>query len=78
MRLYIRSAGEGESTTDLVFSGHNLIAENGAILAESRLFHNSLTISELDVQRLSGERRRLSSFPAVQDEAIRGFIFLCR
>ena len=72
------SAGEGESTTDLVFSGHNLIAENGAILAESRLFHNSLTISELDVQRLSGERRRLSSFPAVQDEAIREFIFLCR
>ena len=69
------SAGEGESTTDLVFSGHNLIAENGAILAESRLFHNSLTISELDVQRLSGERRRLSSFPAVQDEGYQRIYF---
>ena len=68
-------AGAGESTTDMVFTGHNLIAENGAILAESRLFHNSLTISELDVQRLSGERRRLSSFPAVQDEGYQRIYF---
>ncbi len=60
------SAGEGESTTDLVFSGHNLIAENGVILAESKLFQNSMTITELDVQRLSGERRRISSYPAQQ------------
>ena len=60
------SAGEGESTTDLVFSGHNLIAENGVILAESKLFQNSMTVTELDVQRLSGERRRISSYPAQQ------------
>ena len=60
------SAGEGESTTDLVFSGHNLIAENGVILTESKLFQNSMTITELDVQRLSGERRRISSYPAQQ------------
>lgn len=62
------SAGEGESTTDLVFSGHNLIAENGIVLAESKLFQNSLTVTELDVQRLSGERRRISSFPPQQDD----------
>ena len=41
-------AGEGESTTDLVFTGHNMIAENGALLAERR-FATGLTISEIDV-----------------------------
>jgi NAD+ synthase (glutamine-hydrolysing) len=53
------SAGKGESTTDLVFSGHNLIAENGALLEESPLFFSDLSISEIDVFRLEGERRRL-------------------
>lgn len=56
-------AGEGESTTDLVYAGHNLIAENGALLSERR-FATGLTISEVDVQRLSTERRRLTTFPA--------------
>ena len=56
-------AGEGESTTDLVFSGHNLIAENGTLLAERR-FASGLTISEIDVQRLAYERRRMNTFPA--------------
>ena len=55
-------AGEGESTTDLVFAGHNMIAENGALLAEKR-FATGLTISEIDVQRLVYERRRLTTFP---------------
>ena len=55
-------AGEGESSTDLVFAGHNLIAENGVLLAENR-FSNGLTISEIDVQRLVAERRRLTTFP---------------
>ena len=54
-------AGEGESTTDLVFAGHNLIAENGALLAERR-FTSGLTISEIDVQRLISERRRMTTF----------------
>ena len=48
-------AGEGESTTDLVFSGHNMIAENGALLAERR-FATGLTISQLDIGRLCHER----------------------
>ncbi|MDE6259506.1 MAG: hypothetical protein K2M42_01385 [Oscillospiraceae bacterium] len=56
-------AGEGESSTDLVFAGHNMIAENGTLLAENR-FSNGLTISELDIQRLVNERRRLTTFPA--------------
>ena len=50
-------AGEGESTTDLVFAGHDLIVENGARLAERR-FATGLTVSEVDVDRLSYERRR--------------------
>ena len=54
-------AGEGESTTDLVFSGHNIIAENGALLAERR-FATGLTISEIDVDRLAYERRRMTTF----------------
>ena len=56
-------AGEGESTTDLVFTGHNIIAENGALLAEKR-FNTGLTVSEIDVSRLVYERRRLNTFPA--------------
>lgn len=51
------SAGEGESTSDVVFGAHQLIAENGALLGEQR-FENGLLISEIDVQKLSYERRR--------------------
>ena len=56
-------AGEGESTTDLVFAGHDLIAENGALLAENR-FSTGLTVSEVDVDKLSYERRRMNTFTA--------------
>ncbi len=60
-------AGEGESTTDLVFAGHNIVAENGTVLAEQR-FSNGLTISEIDVNRLSYERRKMTTFrPAGRD-----------
>ena len=54
-------AGEGESTTDLVFTGHNMIAENGTILAERR-FATGLTISEIDVEKLTAERRRMNTY----------------
>ena len=54
-------AGEGESTTDLVFAGHDLIAENGVLLAERR-FETGLCISEVDVAFLSYERSRITSF----------------
>ena len=56
------NAGEGESTTDLVFGGHSLIAENGVLLAQHR-FATGLLISDIDVQRLVYERRRLTGFP---------------
>ncbi|MGN0649089.1 MAG: NAD(+) synthase [Oscillospiraceae bacterium] len=58
------SAGSGESTQDLVFGGHDIIAENGTVLKESRLYTTGLTISEIDVQRLAFERRRNTSFDA--------------
>ncbi len=55
-------AGEGESTTDVVFSAHNLICENGAILAESERFKNQMVISEIDLYKLEAERRRMNTF----------------
>ena len=70
------NAGEGESTTDLVFTGHDLIAENGVLLAERR-FANGLTISEVDVDRLVYERRRMTTFqPPKKNEYWRGFFSL--
>ena len=54
-------AGEGESTTDVVFTGHNLIAENGTLLTERR-FSTGLTVSEIDVDRLVHDRRRTNTF----------------
>ncbi|MCI9114354.1 MAG: NAD(+) synthase [Oscillibacter sp.] len=54
------SAGAGESTSDLVFGAHQMIAENGALLAERR-FEGGLLVSEIDVQRLGYERRRTQS-----------------
>lgn len=55
------SAGEGESTSDIVFGSHQIIAENGTLLSERR-FEQGLLISEIDVQRLSFERRRTQMF----------------
>lgn len=55
-------AGEGESTTDMVFAGHDLIAENGVLLEESDLFSNDLIVSEIDIMRLAEERRRMNTF----------------
>ena len=56
------SAGNGESTMDVVYSGHNLIAENGTILNESKQFATGLTISEIDVDKMSAERRRINTY----------------
>ena len=62
------TAGEGESSTDLVFGGQNLIAENGTILAEAERFTNQTICTELDVCRLVSERRKMTTYP-VQDGA---------
>ena len=56
------SAGDGESTQDVVYSGHNLIAENGQVLAESKRFENEIIYSEIDVERLEADRRRMTTF----------------
>ena len=58
------SAGDGESTTDMVFSAHNMIAENGSLLAESKRFANETVYADLDIKRINSERRRMSTFPA--------------
>lgn len=59
-------AGEGESSTDLVFGAHDIIAENGSILIESR-FKNGLFVTETDVQKLSVERMRMNTFDPLDD-----------
>ena len=56
------NAGEGESTTDVVFGGHNIIAENGTILAEAARFHNDIIYTEFDIQRIVSERRKNTTF----------------
>ena len=68
---YIYSnAGEGESTTDLVFGRHNLIAENGTILAESKRFENGIIYSEIDVNRLMSERRKNTTFKTAKERTL--------
>lgn len=56
------SCGDGESTTDLIFSGHNIIAENGKILKETKLFENDTIISDIDVDALELDRQENTSF----------------
>ena len=56
------TAGNGESTQDLVFGGQNLICENGSLLAEAQLFKNETIYAVLDIQKLRGERRRISTW----------------
>lgn len=55
-------AGYGESTTDLVYSGDNMVAENGVILARSKRFTNECVYSELDMERLVGERKKSNTY----------------
>ena len=61
------SAGDGESTQDVVYSGHNLICENGHLLKESESFSVGMLLSELDVERIRSARRRMSTFETFED-----------
>lgn len=70
-------AGEGESTTDLVFAGHNLIAENGALLRQSKRFETGVITADVDVQKLSAERRRMTTFQEVWDDTYMEVYFDC-
>ena len=64
---YVMSvSGEWESSTDAVFSGHQLIAAGGAMLAEAEPFGDGLAVADADVEALLHERRRLTSYPAAE------------
>lgn len=56
------SAGEGESSQDLVFGGHNMIVENGTVLAQAKRFKNETIYADLDIHRLLHERRRMTTY----------------
>lgn len=62
-------AGDGESSTDLVYAGHNIIAENGSLLAERR-FETGLTVTEIDVDKLLFERQRMTTYPVAYDDCV--------
>jgi NAD+ synthase (glutamine-hydrolysing) len=64
--LYV-SAGDGESTQDVVYSGHNLIAESGQLLEESPLFSTGCIMSELDVNQIQAKRRTMSTYQQLGD-----------
>ncbi len=61
-------AGPGESSTDMVFAGHDIVAENGAILAENPPFAQGLLVADIDTRRLLQERRRLNTFSRIDPE----------
>ena len=61
-------AGEGESTQDVVYSGHHLICENGSVLAEAKRFTNEIIYADIDVQKLAAEPRKMTSFPGGQTD----------
>ena len=56
------NAGEGESTQDVLYSGHNLIAENGKLLAESSRLGSGILYTEIDAERLEIDRRKNTLF----------------
>ncbi len=62
------SSGNGESTTDLVFSGANIISENGSIINKSELFTNETIITEIDLEKLVNERQKMTSYPKENKE----------
>ncbi len=61
------SAAHGESTQDMVFAGHDLIAENGTLLSEAKPFEDGIAETELDCQRMESERARNTSFEPSRD-----------
>lgn len=61
------SAGPSESTQDVVYSGHNIISENGKILSESKLFGEEMTVSEIDTKYLEAERRKMTTYQTSQN-----------
>jgi len=71
------NCGDGESTTDLVFGGHSMIAELGTILAERTPFANQeeLLVTELDLDHMEWERRRINTFVQAPSNSFRTVYF---
>lgn len=69
------SAGPNESTQDVVFSGHNIMSENGSIVAESELFSEGMIVSEFDMKYIEAERRRMATYSAKQTVAYKKISF---
>ncbi|MDD6294282.1 MAG: NAD(+) synthase, partial [Eubacteriales bacterium] len=61
-------AGEGESSTDLVYSAHNMIAENGRMLAEAKRFINQTVYGDIDLDRIKNERRKMTTYESKDEE----------
>ena len=68
-------AGEGESTTDLVFGGNNMIYQCGKKIAEAKLFENGITYGVLDLEKTSLMRRKMTTFVPEQDDEYKRIYF---
>ncbi len=68
------NAGKGESTTDCVFSGNNLVFECGRLLAEAEPFGNGIAATEIDTDAIAAERRRVSVFETAADPRLDGYV----
>ncbi|MGN0605165.1 MAG: NAD(+) synthase [Oscillospiraceae bacterium] len=66
-------AGIGESTTDMVFAGHNIIAENGSIIAESERFKNQIIYADIDFRKIECERSRSNTFENLSEDYVHYF-----
>ena len=71
--IYANAAWE-ESTTDVVFSGHNVIAEAGTVLKESKLFTTGVIMTEIDLNLIKSRREHMSTFPAAENDYADTFI----
>lgn len=71
--IYANAAWE-ESTTDVVFSGHNVIAEAGTVLKESGLFRTGVIMTEIDLNLIKSRREHMSTFPAAENDYADTFI----
>lgn len=62
------SAGLGESTTDVVYSNHHIITENGILLEESELYEEGLIWADMDLEKLVSERIEMTTYQNRQDD----------
>lgn len=61
------SAGQSESTTDVVFSGHAMIAENGVLLEEDRFIDNSIIYADIDLEKIYNDRVKFNTYMGKYD-----------